>query len=98
MAYGNIGNALDNLSRYDEAIEHHKKHLEISQQAGENWPIRAQHFENLILALFCPLGDISGEGKAYGNIASCFGQTGRFEESIEYSKKLLEIAQQTGEN
>ena len=30
-AYGNIGNALDSLSRYDEAIEHHKKHLEISQ-------------------------------------------------------------------
>jgi hypothetical protein len=36
MAYGNIGNALDSLSRYDEAIEYHKKHLEISQQTGEN--------------------------------------------------------------
>ena len=35
MAYGNIGCALEKLSRYDEAIEYHKKHLEISQQTGE---------------------------------------------------------------
>jgi tetratricopeptide (TPR) repeat protein len=34
-AYGNIGNALDSLSRYDEALEYHKKDLEISQQTGE---------------------------------------------------------------
>jgi hypothetical protein len=40
------------LGRYDEAIEYHKKKLEIAQQAGENWPITAQHFENLILARF----------------------------------------------
>jgi tetratricopeptide (TPR) repeat protein len=36
MAYCNIGNALDSLSRYDEAIEYQKKYLEISQQTGEN--------------------------------------------------------------
>jgi hypothetical protein len=35
MAYGNIGCALDALSRYDEAIEHHKKNLEIALQTGE---------------------------------------------------------------
>jgi hypothetical protein len=35
-AYGNIGNALDSLSRYNEAIEYHKEDLEISQQTGEN--------------------------------------------------------------
>ena len=34
-AYGNIGSALDALSRYDEALEYHKKHLEIAQQNGE---------------------------------------------------------------
>jgi tetratricopeptide (TPR) repeat protein len=34
-AYGNIGNALEKLSRYDEAIEYHKKHLEIAQQTGD---------------------------------------------------------------
>jgi tetratricopeptide (TPR) repeat protein len=36
MAYGNIGNALYSLSRYDEAIEYHKKDLEIAQQTGRN--------------------------------------------------------------
>jgi hypothetical protein len=35
-AYGNIGNALESLSRYDEAIEYHKKHVEIAQQTGMN--------------------------------------------------------------
>jgi tetratricopeptide (TPR) repeat protein len=35
-AYCNIGNALAKLSRYDEAIEYHKKHLEIAQQTGRN--------------------------------------------------------------
>ena len=48
MAYGNIGNALDSLSRYDEAIEYHKKELEIAQQTGLCYPIRSQYFENLI--------------------------------------------------
>ena len=36
MAYGNIGLVLYSLSRYDEAIEYHKKNLEIAQQAGAN--------------------------------------------------------------
>jgi tetratricopeptide (TPR) repeat protein len=35
MAYMNIGNAVYSLGRYDEAIEYHKKKLEISQQTGE---------------------------------------------------------------
>jgi hypothetical protein len=34
-AYGNIGLALNSLSRYDEALEYHKKDLEIAQQTGE---------------------------------------------------------------
>jgi tetratricopeptide (TPR) repeat protein len=34
-AYANIGNAVQALGRYDEAIEYHKKYLEISQQTGE---------------------------------------------------------------
>jgi hypothetical protein len=35
-----------------EAIEMYKKKLEIAEQTGENWPITAQHFENLISARF----------------------------------------------
>jgi hypothetical protein len=35
-AYGNTGVALQSLSRYDEAIEYHKKKLEIAQQTDEN--------------------------------------------------------------
>jgi hypothetical protein len=36
-AYTNIGSALKSLSRYDEAIEYHKKKLEmLAQQTGEN--------------------------------------------------------------
>jgi tetratricopeptide (TPR) repeat protein len=31
-----MGNALDSLSQYDEAIEYYKKHLEIAQQTGKN--------------------------------------------------------------
>jgi hypothetical protein len=29
-----MGVALEKLSRYDEAIEYHKKHLEIAKQTG----------------------------------------------------------------
>jgi hypothetical protein len=47
-AYGNIGNALDSLSRYDEALVYHKKTLEIAQQTGRNTPITAQASDNLI--------------------------------------------------
>jgi hypothetical protein len=36
MAYCNIGNALNSLSRYDEVIEYRKKDLEIAQQTGRN--------------------------------------------------------------
>jgi hypothetical protein len=36
IAYGNIGNALNSLSRYDEALVSHKKNLEIAQQTGMN--------------------------------------------------------------
>jgi tetratricopeptide (TPR) repeat protein len=35
-AYGNIGNVLESLSQYDEAIEYYKKYLEIAQQTGRN--------------------------------------------------------------
>ena len=34
-AYGNIGNALDSLGQLEEALEYHKKDLEISHQTGE---------------------------------------------------------------
>jgi tetratricopeptide (TPR) repeat protein len=34
-AYGNIGSALESLSRYDEAVEYQKKHLEIAQKTGD---------------------------------------------------------------
>jgi hypothetical protein len=36
MAYGNIGVALDSLSRHDKALEYLKKDLEIAQQTGKN--------------------------------------------------------------
>jgi hypothetical protein len=41
-------------------------------------------------------GDISGEGRAYCNIGNALGELGRTEEEMEYHKKYLEIAQQTG--
>jgi tetratricopeptide (TPR) repeat protein len=52
VAYGNIGSALGELGRYDEAIEYHKKDLEIAQQTGETGPITAQYFKMLILDRF----------------------------------------------
>jgi hypothetical protein len=54
-------------------------------------------FRESDVSSICPLGDISGEGKAYGNIAAALISLSRYDESIEYSKKFLEIAQQTGE-
>jgi hypothetical protein len=48
--------------------------------------------------LIFPLGDISGEGRAYGNIGNALGELGRTEEELVYHKKHLEISQQTGKN
>jgi tetratricopeptide (TPR) repeat protein len=86
------------LGRYDEAIEYHKKKLEISQQTGENWPITAQHFVKSNFSSICPLGDIFGEDMAYGNIAAALISLSRYDEAIEYEQEHLEIAQQTGGN
>jgi tetratricopeptide (TPR) repeat protein len=97
-AYCNIGIALYSLSRYDEALEYYKKHLKIAQQTGENWPITAQYFEKSNCSLFCPLGDKSGEGTAYGNIGCALESLSRYDEALEYHKKNVKIAQQTGEN
>jgi tetratricopeptide (TPR) repeat protein len=44
-----------------------------------------------------PLGDISGEGAAYGNIAVALISLSRYDKAIEYEQKRLEIAQQTGD-
>jgi hypothetical protein len=46
--------------------------------------------------LICPLGDISGEGAAYCNIAAALISLSRYDEAIKYEQKHLEIAQQTG--
>ena len=35
LAYRNIGNALDLLGQFSEALEHHNKDLEIMRQTGE---------------------------------------------------------------
>jgi tetratricopeptide (TPR) repeat protein len=51
-SYGNIGNALFFLSRYDEAIEYQKKSLEIMQQTGRKWPIDRSISKILILARY----------------------------------------------
>jgi tetratricopeptide (TPR) repeat protein len=59
--------------------------------------MRSLYFRNLILAHF-PLGDKSGEGRAYGNIGNALYSLSRYDEAIEYHKKCLEIAQQTGKN
>ena len=95
MAYGNIGNALDSLGQFNEAIEYHKKDLQIAQQTGESRPIRLQHF--LSVEIFVFAGDKAGEGMAYGNIGNALDSLGQFQEALEYHKKDLEIAQQTGE-
>ena len=42
--YGNIGCALESLGQYKEALEYHKKDLQIVQQTGESRPTRLQHF------------------------------------------------------
>ena len=42
-------------------------------------------------------GDKHGEGTAYQNIGEALRHLGQFNEAIEYQKKKLEIAQQTGE-
>jgi tetratricopeptide (TPR) repeat protein len=47
MAYGNIGNALYSLGQFNEAIEYHKKDLEIAQLTGESRPIRSQHYSSV---------------------------------------------------
>jgi hypothetical protein len=48
--------------------------------------------------LICPLGDISGEGRAYGNIGCALDIPSQYDEALEYHKEDLEISQQTGEN
>ena len=40
---------------------------------------------------------MNGEGKAYNNIASALIHLSRYDEAIEYAKKRVEIARQTGE-
>jgi hypothetical protein len=49
------------------------------------------------LQLFCPLGDKSGEGRAYCNIGCALDSLSRYDEALEYHREDLEIAQQTGE-
>ena len=50
-----------------------------------------------ILKPFCAAGDKVGEGKAYTNIGNALQKLGQFKEALEYHKKKLEIARQTGE-
>ena len=45
-----------------------------------------------------PLGNQSGECRAYGNIGNALQRLSRFDEALEYLKKTLEIKQQTGGN
>jgi tetratricopeptide (TPR) repeat protein len=95
-AYGNIGNALGEMGRFEEELEYHKKDLEIAQQTGESRPIRLQHFSSIEFSgVFA--GDKAGEGRAYGNIGNALDSLGQFEEALGYHKKNLEIAPLTGE-
>jgi tetratricopeptide (TPR) repeat protein len=55
-------------------------------------------FRNANFYPFCVAGDKSGEGTAYGNIGVALNKLGRYDEAIEYQKKHLKIAQQTGRN
>ena len=41
-------------------------------------------------------GDKAGKGGAYANMGICYKKLGDFQKAIEYYKKHLEIAQQTG--
>ena len=50
-----------------------------------------------ILKPFCAAGDKAGEGRAYTNIGNALDSLGQFKEALEYHKKKLEIARQTGE-
>ena len=94
MAYGNIGNALDSLGQFNEAIEYHKKDLEIAQQTGKRRPIRSQHYFSVEILVFA--GDKWGEGAANANIGNALQSLGQVNEAIEHHKKFLEVAQQTG--
>ncbi len=42
-------------------------------------------------------GDKAGEGRAYCNMGICYKSLGDFANALEYAKKDLEIARQTGE-
>jgi tetratricopeptide (TPR) repeat protein len=96
MAYGNIGVALYSLSRYDEALEYHKKNLEIAQQTGKIDQSQLSISKHANCSFFSA-GDKSGEGTAYCNIGEAVRRLSRYDEAIAYQKKYLEIAQQTGE-
>ena len=49
----------------------------------------------LINSIFA--GDKNGEGAADGNIGICYKRLGDFDKAVDYGKKHLEIARQTGE-
>ena len=56
----------------------------------------SQH--SLSVEIFVFAGDKAGEGAAYGNIGTALYSLGQFNEALEYYKKKLDIAHQTGES
>ena len=64
------------LGRYDEAIEYHKKRLEISQQTGDVVGEGNAHY-NISCCLHRPEGDMKGAiehmQQAYACYVRCFG-------------------------
>jgi hypothetical protein len=73
---------------------------EIRDIAADWWVLANQSavFRESNLSSICPLGDVSGEGKAYCNIGDALDSLSRYDEAIEHHKKHLEISQQTGGN
>ena len=43
------------------------------------------------------VGDRNGEGRAYGNLGSCFQSLGDYQKSIEFHEKRLKIAKEIGD-
>ena len=43
------------------------------------------------------IGDLSGEGRAYGNIGIAYFSLGDFQKAIEYREKGLKVAKEIGD-
>ncbi|XP_068750804.1 tetratricopeptide repeat protein 28-like [Montipora capricornis] len=87
--YGNLGNAYYSLGNFKQAIEYHKQHLTV-------WAILSKvEYHKQDLSILKEVGDRSGEGRAYGNLANDYYNTGELQNALLFNEHSFRISNET---